>query len=239
MGKLFERDDYVWGPLGPLESTLKLLSKLRGKHVLVAGCGSGFDLLYFTRRKAIVTGVDLSDEQLALAKERLLHANQTAKLIQGDLNKVSALKLPKESLDLIVSSYALQYVKDLTKAFKGFFRCLKPGGTFAFSFDHPLLNAHYPAKQGKERNRDASKYIDYLGERSLSWLFNVPGKTIRAQSYYRTLSSILNSVISAGFIIELCLEPKPEKVGVKQYRKVGDFAKRVPYTLIIRARKPL
>src|SRR5215471_2811604 len=43
----------------------------RGERVLEVGCGTGVDLLQFARNGAIATGVDITDEHLRLARERV------------------------------------------------------------------------------------------------------------------------------------------------------------------------
>lgn len=238
MRSLFDRNDFVWGPF-VAESQLKILPEVKGKEVLIAGCGSGADIQYFLKRGATVTGLDISEEQLALAAKRLKKQKRSAKLLQTDLDRLKRAKLPKASFDLIVSSYALQYVRDLKKFCQTSFDLLKPGGILAFSLDHPILYAHYPSVQGKERNRDASIFFDYLKERPLSWMFNLPDVAVKAKTYHRTVQSIIEAIISAGFVLERCVEPLPELSGIKHYRGLQAFAKRVPYTLILRARKPL
>lgn len=239
MKPLFAVNDFIWGPFGPTEGQLKLLPKLRGKNVLIAGCGSGADVCYFAAAKAQVTGIDISEEQLALSKAVLTEKGLSAKLIRGDLNLFSSLRLPRASMDLIVSSYALQYVKDLKKLFVQLHRVLKPGGVLAFSLDHPVLYAHYPKVQGKERNRDASTFFNYLQERKLEWIFNLSGRSVHGYSYHRTLGTIINTLLSVGFELETCIEPSPELNGVKHYRELVSIAKRIPHTLILRVKKPV
>ncbi len=239
MQPLFAGTDFIWGPFGPTERRLKLLPKVRGKKVLVAGCGSGADVCYFAAALAKVMGIDISEEQLALSKAALTEKGLSAKLIRGDLNRFSKLRVPRESMDLIVSSYALQYVKDLKKLFTQFYQVLKPGGILAFSLDHPVLYAHYPKVQGKKRNRDASKFFNYLQERKLEWVFNLSGRSARAYSYHRTLGTIIQSLVLAGFEIDACVEPSPELKGVTHHQKIASIAKRIPHTLILRAKKPV
>lgn len=239
MQPLFAGPDFIWGPFGPTERRLKLLPEVRGKNVLVAGCGSGADVCYFAAAQATVTGIDISEVQLTFSKQMLAEKGFSAKLIRRDLNHLSRLPVPRESIDLIVSSYALQYVKDLKKLFMQFYRMLKPGGVLVFSLDHPVLYAHYPNVQGKKRNRDASKFFNYLYERRLEWTFNLSGRSARAYSYHRTLGTVIQSLILAGFVIEACIEPLPERTGINHHRALTSIAKRIPHTLILRAKKPV
>jgi len=54
----------------PYAESLCKFKAFRGKSLLEIGCGLGTDLLQFARNGAIVTGVDLSEESVALAKKR-------------------------------------------------------------------------------------------------------------------------------------------------------------------------
>ena len=73
----------VWGPYGPFEKDVKLIPPLKGKKILVLGCGSGPDVWWLAENGATkVVGVDLSKEQLALAKERMKKAITLCKLIK-------------------------------------------------------------------------------------------------------------------------------------------------------------
>src|SRR5690606_14614738 len=42
---------------------------MRGKKVLDVGCGAGVDLLRFAKGGAIVTGIDISESAIALARQ--------------------------------------------------------------------------------------------------------------------------------------------------------------------------
>ncbi len=237
MKPIFAGRDFIWGPFGPTEGRLNILPEIQRKNVLVAGCGSGADVCYFAAAQAHVTGIDISEVQLTLSKQMLAEKGLSAKLIRADLNRLSRLPVPPKSADLIVSSYALQYVKDLKKLFGQFYRMLKPGGALVFSLDHPVLYAHYPKVQSKKRNRDTSVFFNYLQERRLEWTFNLSGRSARAYSYHRTLGAIVQSLVSAGFVIEACVEPLPERTGINHHRALTSIAKRIPHTLILRVRK--
>lgn len=237
MDDLYAANDIVWGPFGPSERKLRLLPQLKGKRVLVAGCGSGPDVCYLADEGASVFGIDLSSEQLTLAKQRLTSRGLRADLEKVDLNQKSELQLKPNLFDLVVSNYALQYVKDLKVFFREVTRILKPGGSVVFSHDHPILYAHYPAVQGRERNTDGGVFFDYFTERRLTWLFSVSEKDIKAYSYHRTLSSIVEALVQNNLQIEVILEPKPDHGSVHHYTKKREIAKRIPYTLIIKAKK--
>ena len=53
-----------------MAAVLDFLGPLKGKRVLDAGCGDGTYSLEAAEREALVTGVDLSEDMLAVARER-------------------------------------------------------------------------------------------------------------------------------------------------------------------------
>ncbi|MFW9823519.1 MAG: class I SAM-dependent methyltransferase [Candidatus Thorarchaeota archaeon] len=97
-------------------------------HVLDAGCGSGIVTRYLVDNGFQVTGIDLSDRMLDLAKSRVPEAT----IQVGDM---TALEFEDGSFDGIVSTYAVFHVprSEHSKLFLDFHRLLRKGGMFLFS----------------------------------------------------------------------------------------------------------
>ena len=99
------------------------------KTLLNAGCGGGKNL--FTLRKHFqVTGLDLSEQMLALAAE----LNPGCELLRGDLRDYG---LDRE-FDAVFLDDAISYLlteDDLERSFHQAFKHLAPGGVLAFSID--------------------------------------------------------------------------------------------------------
>lgn len=103
----------------------KLFCSMLPAHasILDAGCGSGRDAAYFTDKGFSVTGVDLSEKLLAIAKKRA----SKAIFLQQDLR---SLQLERNSFDGIwvcASILHLQY-KDVPSVLNKFYEILKPNG---------------------------------------------------------------------------------------------------------------
>lgn len=226
----------VWGPYGPFEKDAKLLPSLKGKKVLVLGCGSGPDVWWLTKHGAKVIGIDLSKEQLSLAKERMKKANLQAEFLQKNLDKLTIKDFKNRSFDVVLSNYALQYAKNLPRLFKVVCHFLKPRGKFIFSFDHPVLTATYKPRQKDERKKNF-KDFDYLNQRTIYWNFRVGNKNIAAYNYHRPIGAIFDALTNANFTIEKVLEPKPDTRSTDWYNESFNLAKRLPYTIIFSATK--
>jgi cytosine/adenosine deaminase-related metal-dependent hydrolase/SAM-dependent methyltransferase len=109
----------------------RLLPEVKGRTVLDAGCGSGRWLSYLADRgPTSLTGVDPSIEMLRAA---------AGKGASADLFAASCDEMPfsPESFDLILSSFVLSYVDDLSRCAVEMHRVARPGSDLFFSDMHP------------------------------------------------------------------------------------------------------
>ena len=95
------------------------------KDVQILDLGSGTSFIAKQLATYEITEVDISAEMLNSWHER--PSNVTA--IQADFEN---LPFVKNSFDLIISSFALQWISDFEKNFSQFFELLRPNGIFAF-----------------------------------------------------------------------------------------------------------
>lgn len=99
----------------------------KGKHILDMGCGTGeYALWYAMKGAGKVTGIDLSDGSLGIARERQE---------QGNFGNVEFLKMdllecdfPDNSFDYSYSVGVLHHTGDPFRGFKHLVRVTKPGG---------------------------------------------------------------------------------------------------------------
>lgn len=101
-----------------------------GARVLDLGCGNGAKLARLADRFDLV-GVDISEEQLLLARSRL----PAATLVHGDF---SALDFEAGSFDAVTALYSLVHVprEEHRALFETIERRLAPGGLFLASLGH-------------------------------------------------------------------------------------------------------
>ena len=107
---------------GELEEFASLLPE--NAHILDVGCGAGIPTAKFLTEKGLkVTGIDLSDKMLSLARNNVPKAD----FVKMDMND---LQFSESTFHGIISVYALFHVpKDKHfDIFKQFFKILKPGG---------------------------------------------------------------------------------------------------------------
>jgi SAM-dependent methyltransferase len=114
---------------------------LEGCRVLDLGCGSGRDvyaLAQLVGPTGEVVGVDMTDEQLAVAQtHRAFHAQAfgyaNVRFLHGYIERLDELDLEPGSFDVIVSNCVVNLSPDKDAVLRGVQRLLKDGGEFYFS----------------------------------------------------------------------------------------------------------
>lgn len=112
-----------------------------GRRLLEVGCGIGTDLTRFARGGARVTGVDLAETAVELARQNLaLHGVSADELRVAD---GEALPYGDASFDVVYAHGVVQYTSDPARLVREAHRVLGPGGTGIFMVYNRLswLNA--------------------------------------------------------------------------------------------------
>ena len=211
-----------------------LLPPLKGLTVLDLGCGFGENCEIFSKTGAAqVIGVDISEKMLEVAQKD----HPFATYIRGDMSDISFLseneKLPK-TYDLIVSSLAIHYIKDMKKLASQVYSLLSIGGYFIFSQEHPMTTAPLIGSSWEKDGDTVTCYklSDYgrPGERTVDWLVNGVIK------YHRTFSEIFNALTEVGFTVKAVLEPFPSEADIAAMPKRAKYLHK-PNFLLIKAVK--
>ena len=91
---------------GEWETLETLLPDFAGRRVLDLGCGYGWHCIYAAEHGAAsVTGVDLSEKMLAVAREKTRLPQVT--YLRGDMAEIA---FPPDSFDVVLSSLAIHYL---------------------------------------------------------------------------------------------------------------------------------
>jgi SAM-dependent methyltransferase len=121
-------DDYHFDKLYHL-LTLVPFTGLAGRNVLELGCGAGVDLVRFARGGARVTGVDLSESAIRLARRNVDHQQLTAHLLVADGER---LPFADNHFDYVFAHGVVQYTADGRRLVQEVRRVLKPGAEAVF-----------------------------------------------------------------------------------------------------------
>ena len=116
---------------------------LEGRTVLDLGCGSGRDAFLLSRLvgpEGRVIGVDMTPEQLAVARRHLDHHTElwghrepNVEFRDGYIEDLAAVGIADESVDVVVSNCVINLSPHKERVFREIVRVLKPGGELYFS----------------------------------------------------------------------------------------------------------
>ena len=219
------------------EDDLHFFSDVEGKKVLELCCGSGHSLKYLADKGAgELWGLDLSQKQLDNAKQMLSGSGCNPKLICAPMEADSGI--PEDYFDYVFSIYGIGWTTDLEGTFKKVAAYLKKDGIFIFSWGHPL---HYCVAKSYETGED--EVIDGKLVFSRSYFdesyFKMPVHDTDVTFANRKISTYVNALYDAGFIIERMVEQTDEKSlsDTEDDSPKAKKAKMVPLSMCFKCRK--
>jgi predicted TPR repeat methyltransferase len=179
------------------EQIFDLLPEIEGKHVLHLQCATGEATAQLVERSALVTAVDVSAEEIEIARER---APDVA-YYHADVHELP-LELHRARFDLVFTGGdVLESIRDLDQWLAGIASALKPGGTLLLYDSHPVSERVDPLGHWREN------YFDSSDERA--W----------------RLEEVVNAVIAAGLRVTRLAEFQTFYRGLQRDRRVPwDFA---------------
>ena len=102
----------------------------RGTRVLDVGCGTGTLAVLAAERGALVTGFDVSDRMLSVAREKAASRGLEGQIELRQTGVAGMEKLPPESFDLVTSTLVFSELSGDERSYvlRHAYRILKPGG---------------------------------------------------------------------------------------------------------------
>lgn len=182
-----------------------------GIKILDVACGDGLDLVHYKELGAEVSGIDASEELVAIAKGRLPDADIRVGLFE---------KLPFEDnlFDAVLSKYAIMTSPDMKPVLAEMHRVLKPGGIMLYLVTHPFRQ--YFEKKDPQADYFEQKVVDS----------NILNNTILVKEPSHTMTEYLNDFLFKNFEVlayDEQWDASAEQIDGKKY----------PGYLIIKARK--
>ena len=174
-----------------------LIPDVEGKHVLHLQCATGEATAQLVERGALVTAVDLSAEDIEIARER---APDVA-YYHADVHELP-LELHRGRFDLVFTGGdVLGSIRDLDQWLAGIATTLKPGGTLLLYDSHPV-----------------TERVDPLGHWRDNYFESSDERTWR-------LEEVVDAVIEAGLRLTKLAKFQTFYKGLQRDRRVPwDFA---------------
>lgn len=198
---------------------LDLIGQVAGEKVLDAGCGAGHYTAALVERGASVLGLEGSAELIAHARARL---GDRAVIRQHDLNTPMS-EVGDETFDGVVCALVLHHLDSRAVFLREVFRVLRPGGWFVLSTTHPTSDW---------RHFDDS----YFSQEWVDLMMRDGKHSIRYQRM--SLGIVIGELLSAGFVLERLVEPRPIEALREINRTVYEDLARKPSLLALRLHRP-
>ena len=222
---------------------------MKGKDVLEIGCGGGQNTVVLSKWGAKAVGLDVSEKQMEYARKLAESEEARVTFHVGNMEDLNVFR--SERFDIVLSSFGIGYVDNLSKTFKEVFRVLRKEGLFVFCDVHPIANRGRMIRHGRRRIWGMSNYSGRR-KRVGTWkLEDTEPKTARFRGYHRTIQDWFNLLVTTGFVVERILEPEPYPLGSMteaekdkipylhdDYVRDYDLWKRIPHTILFKAAKP-
>lgn len=193
---------------------LALLGDLSGKRVAHLQCNAGQDTLCLARHGAAVTGIDLSDEAIAFARQLSRDSGLAATFVESEI--VRYLETTDDRFDIAFSSYGtIGWLPDLDAWARGVRRILAPGGRLVLVEFHPLVWAfdadlRLTGDDYFTPEPFVSPVGDYVESSGAALGAVTQGKAVRnevpATSYQYGLGRTIGAIAGAGLSLETVVE---------------------------------
>jgi len=177
-----------------------------GRSLLHLMCHFGLDTLSWARLGARVTGVDLSDKAIALARALSQEQNLPADFVCADVLGLPAVLTGQ--FDIVYTSYGiLHWIADLPRWAQVIGHFLKPGGYFYIVEDHPFMRVFSSTPDGElvANNPYFFEPEPYRFEAQGSYAAPQVDPATPVQTGYmwdHSLSELFNALIDAGLRLE-------------------------------------
>ncbi len=194
---------------------LALLGPLEGLDLVHLQCNAGQDTLSLARRGSRVTGVDISDEAIAVAQALADDSAIPGTFVRSDVYDWLATTVDR--FDVAFSSYgALCWLSDLRTWARGVAQVLRPGGRLVVVDFHPLAAMldedwqfrHPYASNGQalEFPEGISDYVAGSAGALVPWGYEPGLQGFRnphpAHEFFWSLGDIVTAVLRAGLRLE-------------------------------------
>lgn len=221
-----------------LDAQLKAAAgDMRGKTLLHLQCATGEDTLSWAVLGAQATGVDISDLQTDLAKQKAIEAGLDVAFVAADVYALPG-ELQRGTFDWVYTGGgALVWLPDIARWAQVVAAALRPGGRLMVWETHPITGCLWA------ENGQLIVASDYFGRgkpdfaQGWSHFKGGEGASENKAEFSWPLGDVVTAVARAGLRIESLEEFPPDEGDRYRLSDQFDLAQRLPGSLLLIARK--
>jgi SAM-dependent methyltransferase len=196
--------DENFPPSPQVTDTVRRLAGRGPGRALDLGCGTGFHLPTLVELGWTVAGVDVSEDQLRVARKRV---GETVDLVHGDGTE---LPFDDGSFDLVLSAFTHTDVDGFATMIGEAARTLAPRGRIVYLGPHPcFVGPHSTFVEGRGVPTLHPGYADTGRYEPTSGRFSPTGIRARVGAVHLPLGELLQAFLGAGLHIDAFEEPVP------------------------------
>ena len=220
-----------------LPNLTRLVDAQKSDRILDLATGQGFIARAFAKKGSSVTGLDISQELIAIAKNK-----GEAGIVYRIESAEDLSAFPNEHFDKAVIVLAIQNIEHVQKVFGETVRVLKKDGSFHIVMNHPAFRI--PKRSGwayDEKEKVQYRRVDQYISESREAIDMHPGMKDSPQtiSFHRPLQYYVKALVKVGFVIDRFEEWISHKDSDSGPRAKAEnrARKEIPLFLYMRARK--
>jgi SAM-dependent methyltransferase len=147
-GKKYDHEGFTQGTLGECDFIEAEIGRDRSRPILDIGCGTGRHTIELAARGYRVTGIDLSESQLARAREKAAERKVTVEVRRADARALPFVDQFDLAIMLCEGGFPLMETDEMNfEILQSAARALKGGGKFIFT----TLNGLFPLYHSVEK----------------------------------------------------------------------------------------
>lgn len=214
-------------------SMLRNIDDVKNKTILDIGCGFGDHAQRLIAKGARkILGIDASSQLISLAKSKKIPRTE---FMVCDMDK--KLPLKDKTFDIVYSSLAIHYSKNINKLFREINRVLRDNGLFLFSTGHPIFNMTMlgnglligSTRQNNKRVIHGNYFDESLKSSDLGFA------KMRLHTY--TFETLIKACTKNGFEILDYEDMKPLKSTKNDYPEKYELTTRLPTFILFKLKK--
>ncbi len=180
-----------------VDFAVKVLALEPGARVLDLACGHGRHSLELARRGYRVTGLDLSEPSLAIARETASQAGLDVEFIHGDMREIPFTGEFDAVINLFTAFGYLESEAEDQRVLDSVARALKPGGGFLIDTINALWLFRHFEPHGWQELEDGTllledrRYNPLTGRNEVTWQLIHPDGTRHQQAHSLRLYTLV------------------------------------------------